>query len=405
LSSSPPELPPEIGSWREEVRAWLAAHHPPTPAFKLPQNPLEVATDEQFFYLRDWQKKLYEAGYVGVEWPAAYGGRGFPAGYQRVVTREMTRAGVPFLVNIVGLSWAGPIILLHGTETHKRDYIPKLLSAENIWCQGFSEPEAGSDLASLRTSARQDGEEYVINGHKVWTTQAVYADYCILLARSDPATTRHAGISYFLAPMKLPGIEVQPLIKMTGEGGFNQVIWNDVRIPRSALLGREGQGWELAVATLSFERGASEGSAGSGGGPDRSVSSLIRMARGLAQGGQAALADPVSRDRIAAFATLERANAYSVRRARIPGLVADRPMAIPLMMKLAGTEFDQHLSDFACELQGYAGALWIGDPDAIENAEWQRAYMNSYATTIAGGTSEILRNVLGEKVLGLPKSR
>jgi alkylation response protein AidB-like acyl-CoA dehydrogenase len=400
-----PSSPPELASWRDEVRNWLAANCPPTPSFKLPQNPLEVATDEQFVYLRDWQQKLYRAGYVGVEWPEEYGGRGFPSGYQRVVTREMTRAAAPFLVNIVGLSWAGPIILLHGTEAHKRDYLPKLLSAEHIWCQGFSEPEAGSDLASLRTSATLDGDDYVINGHKVWTTQAVYAEYCILLARSDPNDSKHAGISYFLAPMKQPGVEVQPLIKMSGEGGFNQVIWHDVRIPRSALLGREGQGWELAVATLSFERGASEGSAGSGGGPDRSVARLIEMARGLARDGQDLLSDPVTRDRLAVFAIRERANVCNAKRARIPALVADRPMAIPLMMKLAGTELDQELSDFGCELQGHAGALWVGDPDAVENAEWQRGYMNSFATTIAGGTSEILRNVLGEKVLGLPKSR
>jgi len=265
----PPSWSQEPGAFRSQVRAWLAAHRPGKPDFQLPQNPLEITTAQQFDYLRDWQHALYSAGLVGMEWPVVYGGGGMSKGLQRVASQEMTRAEVPFLVNIVGLSWAGPIILRHGTEAQKRRYVPKLLSAEEVWCQGFSEPEAGSDLASLRATARLDGDAYVIDGHKVWTSQAQFAAHCILLARTDAAAAKHAGISYFLAPMKIPGVEVQPLMKMTGEGGFNQEIFTGARIPKDTLLGREGQGWELATATLSFERGASEGSAGAGGGTDR----------------------------------------------------------------------------------------------------------------------------------------
>jgi alkylation response protein AidB-like acyl-CoA dehydrogenase len=274
-----------------------------------------------------------------------------------------------------------------------------------VWCQGFSEPGAGSDLASLSATARRDGDCYVIDGHKVWTSQAQFAAHCILLARTDPDTRKHAGISYFLAPMDVPGVEVQPLIKMTGEGGFNQVIFTEARIPAATLLGSEGQGWELATATLSFERGASEGSAGAGGGADHSVAAVIEMARRLSRDGRPALDDPIVRDRLAAFAIEEAANRWSNRRARVKGLVADRPMALALTSKLTGSELGQRLSDYACELQGWSGTLYVGDENAVDDAEWQRTYMNSYAMTIAGGTSEVIRNVVGEKVLGLPKTR
>jgi alkylation response protein AidB-like acyl-CoA dehydrogenase len=400
-----PEFSTEPGQFREQVRAWLVEHSPPTPDFQLPQNPLEITSEEQFVYLRDWQGRLHAAGLVGLEWPVEYGGRGMPAGLQRIANQEMTRAAVPFLVNIVGLSWAGPIIRRFGTEEQKLRYLPKLLSAEEVWCQGFSEPGAGSDLASLRATARRDNDEYVIDGHKVWTSQAQFAAHCILLARTDPNEAKHAGISYFLAPMDVPGVDVQPLVKMTGEGGFNQVIFTAARIPADTLLGREGQGWELATATLSFERGASEGSAGSGGGADHSVSAVIEMARGLSRDGRPVLDDPIVRDRLAAFAIEEMANRLSNKRARVKGLVSDRPMSLPLTSKLTGSELGQRLSDYACELQGWSGSLYVGDEHAVEGAEWQRAYMNSYAMTIAGGTSEVVRNVVGEKVLGLPKTR
>ena len=390
---------------RAEVRAWLAANAPGDPGFPLPQSPLAVATQEQFDFLREWQRRLYDAGFVGMEWPAEYGGRGLPHGTQRLVDQEMARARVPFLLNLVGLSWAGPTILQFGTEAQKRRFIAPLLRADHIWCQGFSEPEAGSDLASLRTRARRDGDDYVINGHKVWTTLGHFADFMILLARTDPDAAKHAGISYFLAPMKIPGITVQPLVKMTGEGGFNQVIFGDARMPADALLGREGQGWELAVATLSFERGATEGSGGGSAGSADSIGDLIALARGLVRDGRPVLDDPVVRDRLAAFVIEETALRYAVQRARLPGLVEDRPFALPLMRKLESSEFAQRLSDFACELQGYAAGLWLDDPAAVAGAEWQRSYLNSYGLTIAGGTSEILRNILGERVLGLPKTK
>jgi alkylation response protein AidB-like acyl-CoA dehydrogenase len=402
VSAAPRAEPGALERFREELRRWLAANRPPPPGFPLPQNALSVTTEAQLEWLRAWQRRLYEAGYVGVEWPEAYGGRGLARGHQRVVDQETARAGAPFLVNNVALAWAGPIILHHGTEAQRRRYLKPLLACEEIWCQGFSEPEAGSDLASLQTRARRDGDAWVIDGHKVWTSLGQFADHMILLARTDPDAPKHAGISYFLAPMGVPGVEVRPLVKMTGEGGFNQVLFHEARIPADTLLGREGEGWKLAVATLSFERGASEGSGGASDMGGGSVDDLLALARRL---GPTVTEDPVRRDRLAAFVIEATALRLDGERARIPALVADRPMALPLMAKLAASEHAQRLADFACELQGPAATLWQGDPQAIDDGRWPRAYLNSFALTIAGGTSEILRNVLGEKVLGLPKSR
>ena len=390
----------EMDALREEVRAWISVNHPGDPGFKLPQGPLEVAEDRQFDWLRDWQRKLYDAGYVGAEWPREYGGFGRERGAQRVIDQELGRGRAPFLLNVVGLSWAGPVILRYGTEAQKRKHIRPLLRGDEIWCQGFSEPGAGSDLASLRTRATRAGNEWLIEGHKVWTTLGRYADWCILLARTDSAAVKHAGISYFLAPMKIPGVEVQPLVKMTGEGGFNQVIWSGARIPSDTLLGREGQGWEIATATLQFERGAAEGSAGGSGGGGEQVARVASLARTLNRD-----VDPVVRDRLVQFWIGETALRANSQRARSAGLVSDRPEAVPLMQKLTVSEHTQALSDFACEIEGDAASLWIGDPGALENSEWQRTYLNSFAMTIAGGTSEILRNILGERVLGLPKTR
>ena len=403
--SSTTEDPTDLGEYRQEVRAWMEDNRPPAPAFALPQGMLCVDSDEQFAYLRDWQARVYDAGFVGVEWPAAYGGGGRAPGHQRIVSQEMTRAGVPFLINLVGLAWAGPVILAYGTEAQKKRYIAKILRADEIWCQGFSEPSAGSDLASLQTRAVRDGDQWIVNGHKVWTSLGRFADQMILLARTDPEASKHAGISYFLSPMKTEGVEVAPLTKITGEGGFNQIFFGDARFPGDCLLGQEGQGWEIALATLSFERGASEGAAGGEMGATFDIADAIDLARSAHRDEGPCIEDPEVRSRLVSFAIDAMAIRFSGQRARIPGLVADRPMALPLMSKVAGTEYVQALADFGCELQGYEGTLNKGDADAIADGEWQRAYLNSYAGTIAGGTSEIVRNILGEKVLGLPKTK
>ena len=383
----------------------MDANRPPPVDFVLPQTMLFVTSEEQFTYLRDWQARVYDAGFVGVEWPSEYGGGGRALGHQRVVDQEMARAGVPFLINLVGLAWAGPVILAYGTEAQKHRYIAKILRADEIWCQGFSEPGAGSDLASLQTRATREGDDWVINGHKVWTSLGRFADQMILLARTDSEAEKHAGISYFLSPMKVPGVEVAPLTKITGEGGFNQIFFEHVRFPVDHILGETGQGWEIALATLNFERGASEGAAGGGGGSDFDVGRALELAQRSDRMGRAASDDPSVRDRLVRFAIEATAIRFSAQRARLPALCTDRPLALPLMSKVAGSEHQQRLVDFGCELQGYAGTLTKGDPAAIDDGEWQRAYLNSYGLTIAGGTSEVVRNIVGEKVLGLPKTK
>lgn len=400
------EETPERRRLREDARAFFRANRPADPGFKLPQTFLEVESQPQLRYLQAWQRAVYDAGFLGVEWPEAYGGRGLPSGSQRVIAEEMVRAGVPFMVNHIGLAWVGPTLLAAGTEDQRRRHLRPILSCEEIWCQGFSEPGAGSDLASLRTRAERRSDHYILNGHKVWTTQALWADWMILLARTDPDAPRYHGISYFLFPMKSKGVEIRPLVKMTGEGGFNQVLFDDVEVPASCLLGAEGDGWRLAIMTLAFERGAAEGSAlggpvGLGGGVER----LVALARASRRNGRPASEDPYLRDRIAQLAIEEEALRASAQRYKVPGLTEDRPMALPFMAKVASCEHSQRLAALAQEIEGPAAQYAFGAEHALENGHWQRAYMNSFGFTIGGGTSEIQRNIIGERVLGLAKSK
>ena len=398
--------PKENAAFRRDVRTWMEANRPPDPGFKLPQSFLEVESDRQFEFLRDWQRKIYEAGYLGLDWPAEYGGRGDPLKRQRIVSQEMARAGVPFLVNVIGLQWAGPTILVHGTEEQKRRFLQPILSAEEIWCQGFSEPGAGSDLASVQTRAERTASGWEVTGHKVWTTLAHQSKWMILLARTAPQAGKYEGLSYFLFPMDAPGVTVQPLIKMTGEGGFNQVIFDRAPMSEEALLGRLGQGWQIAMTTLLFERGASEGS---GGGQATASAESLRRVADLAgrarRDGRLAAEDPVLRDRLVQLWITEEALRLGSLRARIPALVAERPQALRMMNKLVYSEFNQQLAELACEILGPETNLWLDDPRAMDRAEWPRAYMNSFGMTIGGGTSEIQRNIVGERVLGLPKSK
>ena len=398
--------PKEIAEFRREVASWMRANKPTDPGFKLPQSFLEVESDRQFDFLRDWQRKVFEAGYLGLDWPAEYGGKGDPLKRQRIVSQELSRARAPFLVNVIGLQWAGPTILHYGTETQKKRYLKPILSAEEIWCQGFSEPGAGSDLASASTRAEPTAEGWRVTGHKVWTTLAHKSKWMILLARTDPRAGKYEGLSYFLFPMDTTGVTVQPLIKMTGEGGFNQVIFDHAPMDRDALLGQEGQGWQVAMTTLLFERGAAEGSGGGQATSSaESVQRIAALAKRARRGGGSAAEDPVLRDRAAGLWIEEEALRLASLRARIPGLNLDRPQALRLMNKLVYSEFNQRLSELACEMLGPESTLWLGDVNAVDRAEWPRAYMNSFGMTIGGGTSEIQRNILGERVLGLPKSK
>jgi alkylation response protein AidB-like acyl-CoA dehydrogenase len=263
MGAAPNPSERELRDFREEVRRWLDENSPATPDFKLPDSFLEVSTNEQFEHLRAWQRAVYDAGYLGMSWPVEYGGGGRPQVYQDIVNDEMASRNRPFMLNIVGLMWAGPVILKFGTHEQKKRYLAPLLRADEIWCQGFSEPENGSDLANVQTTAVRDGEDYVINGTKIWTSLGTQAHHMILLARTDPAAgSKYRGLTFFLAPVDGPDVEKRPIRKMTGEYGFNETHFANARVPASCVLGEEGQGWSVAMATLAFERYAEGGQAG-----------------------------------------------------------------------------------------------------------------------------------------------
>ncbi len=396
---------PELDEFRAEVRAWFEENRPADPGFLLPQSFMEVGTDEQFHFLRDWQRKVYEAGYLGMAWPKDYGGGGQPQALQDIVTREMVRRKMPFMVNTIGLAWAGPLILHMGSQEQKKAYIPGILSAEDIWCQGFSEPDHGSDLGNAQLKAVRDGHDFVLNGSKIWTSLGVYAKYMILLARSNPhANNKYEGLSFYLIPMQIPGIEVRPIRKLTGEYGFNQTFFRDARVPESCLIGGEGNGWQVAMATLMFERGAAGGQAGGHSMMSTEVSEVVALARRAKRGGRPAIEDPLVRDQLVRFLIEERGHVLNSARAKVKPLVSEYPLSIAMSGKLAMSEFQRRLNQFALSLEGTNAAYYVGDPHAIDRGLWQRAYFNAFSATIGGGTSEIQHNIIGERVLGLAKS-
>ena len=394
----------ELEEFRAEVSAWLKENRPAEPDFLLPETFMEVGTDAQFHYLRDWQQQVYEAGFLGMAWPQEYGGGGQPQIMQDIVNAEMARLQVPFVPNTIGLNWAGPLILAIGSEAEKQKYIRGILSAEDIWCQGFSEPDNGSDLAAATTRAVRDGDDWILNGAKIWTSLGSYAKYMILLARTNlEAENRYAGLSYFLAPMDVAGIEVQPIRKLTGEYGFTQTFFDDARIPGASLLGREGEGWQIAMQTLTFERGASGGQAGGLAMNAVGVRDVVELARQVMRDGRPAIEDPIVRDQLVQFLIEDQGDRLTGARAKIPALTSERPAAIPMSGKLRGTEHKRRLFQFAVQLQGANGARWVGDARAADRGLWQRSYFNAFSATIGGGTSQVQANIVGERVLGLPK--
>lgn len=397
------ELNQQQAEFQEYARNWLAENAPAPPKLRLPITAIEVMHVTHRDYLQAWQLACYGAGLVGCDVPTEYGGGGHD-GFQRIANREMSRAGTPYLLNIVGLSMAVPTILVHGTEEQKHRFIPAALSCEEIWCQGFSEPGAGSDMANQQTFAEKRGDEWVVNGHKVWTSLGHFAKWMILLARTS-REHKYDGLTYFLCPIEgHPGVTVRPLVKMTGETGFNEVLFEDAVIADTLRLDAVGKGWTVAMTTLTHERGAAEG-AGSGGGDSvQPVERLINLARKSRRDGVCAADDPALRDQIMQQAILAEGIHQNQRRSRVPALT-DHPMRLPLQGKVSMTEFVQSNARLGVEIAGAASTLYTLDPAAPDAGYWPHAYMNSYGHTIAAGTNEIQRNILGERVLGLAKSK
>jgi len=394
----------ELADFRQQVSAWLRDNKPRDPGFLLPQTFMEVGSDQQLDFLREWQHKLWSAGYLGMSWPKQYGGGGVAPIFQQIADSEMRKAAVPIAFNVIGLGWAGPLILDIGTDADKEKYIRNILSAEDIWCQGFSEPDHGSDLGNVQTRAVREGDEYVINGTKIWTTMGNYAKYMILLARTNPAAERkYDGLSFFLSPMDVPGIDPRPIQKLTGEYGFTETFFTDARIPASCLMGEEGQGWKIAMRTLQYERGAEAGAAGGLMQVRVVLDDVIDCLRGVEREGAPVLDDPLVRDQLVQFMIEEKALRLGDRRAGIPALTSDYPFSLNLSSKLRTSEYARRMRQYAITAQGAHGALYVGDADALAGGFWQRAYLNNFSTTIGGGTSQIQANIVGEHILGLPK--
>ena len=383
---------PEDEQYRLKLRTWLAAN--------LPKEVPPSEQDAEFAYRRAWQRQLYDGGWVGINWPKEYGGQGATLIQQAIYAQEMTRAKAPQPANGLGISIVGPTLMHHGTEAQKKRYIPKILSGEEIWCQGFSEPNSGSDLASLQTKAVQDGDDFVVNGQKIWTSLGQYADWCILLVRTDSNAPKHRGISYLLVDMHSPGITVRPLKQITGNSEFNETFFDNVRVPKQNLVGEINEGWRIAMTTLTYERGIS--SLATQVRIKQHLDDMIDYARTTQRNGGTLAHDPVLRQQLArAYIGVEimLLNLYRGITTRLRGKPAGPEASLD---KLYWSELDKWMQEFGMELQGPYSQLMEGSKYAVEG-DWQYNFLRSRAGTIYSGTSEIQKNIIGERVLGLPK--
>jgi alkylation response protein AidB-like acyl-CoA dehydrogenase len=393
-------LTPEQQSFREEVRAWLAANMPREWSSRLVASS-DVPRAESYDLLRRWQRRLFDAGFVGLTWPKEYGGRGLTFLEEMILQEEMGLAKAPPILNILGVGMAGPTIIAYGTEAQKQRYLARILSGEEIWCQGYSEPNAGSDLAALQTRAVRDGEHYVINGQKVWTSLAHVADWMMLLARTDPAAPKHKGITYFLLDMHLPGVSVKPLRQLTGDAEFNEVFFDNVRVHESQVLGGVDNGWAVGLTTLMYERLAL--GFGLQVRLQIALDGLIELARRRERHGTRPARDPLVRQKIAQLwidaASLKYAGARTITRL----LRGETPGPEASTGKMIWVAAHQRLQELALEIQGPYAQLARGSDWAVEEGLWQYTFLRSRANSIEGGTTEIQRNIIGERVLGLPK--
>ena len=375
-------LTAEEEAFRDELRAWLADNHPgesPTGGDQI-----------QFEFEREWQRKLHEGGWAGVSWPKEYGGRGATLIEQSIFGAELARAKAPRPANVLGLVMGGPVVIAHGTEFQKERFLEPILSAEEIWCQGFSEPESGSDLASLKTKAVKENGGWRITGQKVWTTFAHEAKWCMLVARSDPDAPKHKGLTYFLMDMEQDEVEVRPLRQITGEAEFNELFIENAYVPDENVVGGEGNGWMVAITTLMNERAGLGASAALG--LAQTLDQLVELAkeRGVAD-------DPRVRDRVARL----RIGIEGLRLGAMRSLTSTMKVGIPgpegSIAKLQWSSTAQAMAELAVE---------VGGMQTLEkDSPWAYRFLRTRANSIEGGTSDVLRNIVAERVLGLPKLR
>ena len=387
---------PEEAAFRADLRGWLTDNLPADWADRTPHVG-RFDVDEA----RAWSKKLYDAGYVGLTWPKEYGGGGAPHTHQGIYLEETARIGAPDHIGGIGLGMAGPTIIAWGSEEQKKRYLAPLLSGEEVWCQGFSEPGSGSDLAGARTRAELDGDEWVVNGQKVWSSWAHIADWCILVVRSDPDAEKHRGLSFLLVDMHTPGVEVRPLKQITGDPEFNEIFFTDVRVPRESMLGQPGEGWNVAMTTLLHERGTLGFALTAA--LERQLNNLLRLAKEPTANGDVPAEDSVIRDEIARSWIDLQALRFTNYRSLTTLAKTGVPGPEGSVAKLHWSETNQRVTKLALSLQGLASQL-DGD-GAVWDGFWQYQQLRSRGNTIEAGTSEILRNIVAERVVGLPRSR
>lgn len=390
---------PEESKFRKQVGDWLHSHIPRE--WRASGFGLDMEPEERFRFFRAWQKTLYEGGWVGLSWPREYGGRGATLMEQVIFNEESARARAPLPLNVIGLNMVGPTIIVHGTEEQKRRFLPGILTANEIWSQGYSEPDAGSDLASLRTRAEIQGDRYIVNGQKVWMTFGSHADWCMLLARSDPTAPKHQGLICLLVDMHAPGVTVRPLVQMTGEAEFGEVFFENVEVPRTQAVGEPGQGWTIAITTLLHERGTLTLSVQVT--YQQVLDALVALAKKTLRRGRPAIEDPIIRQRLAQCHIDVRIMRLTAYRGLTRTVREGTPGPEGSIGKLHWTEINQRMQELAMDIQGHLGVLIQGSRRAVDNGRWQYGFLRSRANTIEAGTSEIQRNILGERVLGLPK--
>jgi len=393
------DLAPEDALFRDELRAWLKRNLPRAAGRR------SVSAGEspghRLLAMKAWQRKLHAAGYVAIGWPPEYGGRGATLMQQTLLNEELVRQRAPGLVGMMGLQMVGPTLIHWGTEQQKQRYLPRILTADELWCQGYSEPSSGSDLASLKTSALHEGDHFVVNGQKIWTSNAQIADWMFCLVRTDKAAPKHAGISYLLIDMKTPGITIRPLLQMTKDAGFNEVFFDQVRVPVENVVGGLGQGWAVANTTLHHERNM----LGSTTQTQSMFESLLRLARAVQRNGRPATEDPIVRQRLAALKIQVEAMRLNAFRNLTATLQGKKPGIEASITKLVTCELNHQLAVSALDLLGPYGPLYRGSKHLRDEGFWPYELMFSLGLIIGGGTAQIQKNIIAQRGLGLPRGK
>ncbi len=388
---------PEEAAFRTEARAWLDANaQRKQPGDPEPDRVSEFIDDAMLRDAKEWQRKKTDAGWACLRWPEEYGGRGAPPIQEVIWNQEEGNYRTPPNPFMIGHGMCGPTLMAHGTQQQQQRWLPKLLSGEEVWCQLFSEPSAGSDLAGLRTTAVQDGDEWIVNGQKIWTTGAQFCDWGILIARHDPDVVKHAGLTFFVVDMHSPGIEIRPITQINGGHGFNEVFFNDVHIADDCRLGEVGDGWRVAITTLMNER-ASVGGLVSGA----EIDELMELATTLEIAGGRAIDDRAVREKIADFFVTWKGIEFTGQRTLSALSQGKMPGPEASLLKLVGVRLLQEISGFGVELLGTAG-ITSDDQLVPQSARWQERYLSMPGLRIAGGTDEVLRNIIAERILQLP---